>query len=133
MNNFHVNNIDQRTEKPENCVFCSPLSKTLHPVEPVGRSILVARTLAPHRQAHGMSSTTVRAHILQPLDVILHNLARVVLNRHSGQLGRKLEDRLGGKRLDALAWEDGEFGHDAFGGLGTDGEERGESFLLIRC
>lgn len=125
----HINNTKQ---KPENHQRCSPLSKTLDLVEPVGRSILVARTLAPHRQAHGMPPATIRTHILQSLNVILYNLARVILDRHGGQLGCELEDRLGRERLDALAWEDGEFGHDAFGGLVADGEERGESFLFRR-
>lgn len=78
-----------------------------------------------------MPPATVRTHILQSLDIILHNLARVILNRHGGQLGGELEDRLGGKCLDALAWKDGVFGHDTFGRLRADGEERGESFLLV--
>lgn len=130
---FHIDNIDTRPENDKVVFFLSPLSKTLDPVEPVGRSVLIARALAPHRQAHGVSPTTVRTHILQSLDVILHNLARVVLDRHGGQLCRELKDRLGRERLDALAWKDGEFGHDALGGLCADGEERGESFLLVRC
>lgn len=77
-----------------------------------------------------MSPAPVGSHILQSLDVVLHNLARIVLDRHGRQLGRQLDHRFGGERFDALSREDGIFGHDAFGGLRAEGEEGGESFLF---
>lgn len=79
-----------------------------------------------------MSPASIRAHILQSPNVVLHCLARVVLDCHGRQLGCKLEDRLGGEGLDTLAREDGVLGHDAFGGLRAKGEEGHQGFLFCR-
>lgn len=109
----------------------SPLSKSLQLVEPVCRRILVTRPLSTRRQTHDVTLAAVRTHISEALDIVLHDAARVIFNRHGRQLGRQLKDSLGAKRLEALPREDGVFSHDAVGGLVAEGEEGGEGFLFV--
>jgi len=61
---------------------------------------LVPRPLAAHRQAHRVPPATVRAHVAQPLDVVLHDAPRVVLDRHRRQLGGQRRHDLGRQRAD---------------------------------
>ncbi|KAK3326556.1 methyltransferase domain-containing protein [Apodospora peruviana] len=63
------------------------LTSPLHLVEISRRRVLVPRPLSPHRQVHGVTSTTIRAHVAQAFDIFLKDLLGVVLNRHGRQLG----------------------------------------------
>lgn len=82
-----------------------------------------------------MSSTPVRAHISQALDVVLHGLARVIVDGQHRQLGRQLQDGFGRDGAQSLVRVDGVLGEDAVGDLRPQGEEGLEGlfhdFLLV--
>lgn len=87
------------------------------------------RPLSAHGQTHGMSPAPDRAHIPQPLNVVLHYAPRVVLYRHGRQLGRQGRDRLRRDGAESGARVDRVFGHDALGKLRAETVEALECFL----
>lgn len=65
-----------------------------------------------------MSPTPVATHVLEALDVLSHNLSRVVLDRHGRQFGCEGGDGLGRQGSDFGEGMDGVLGEDSDGGAG---------------
>lgn len=104
---------------------------TLEGIQLLGRLDLCARFLSANGQAHGVATTTVRAHVTQALDVLLDDAAGVVLDGHVGQLGSQGRHRLGRDGPHARERVDCVFGHDARRGLASEAVEGLEGFLMV--
>lgn len=77
-----------------------------------------------------MTSTTVCAALLQPLDVVEDISAEVVLDFHVGQGSREVKDLLVGQFADLACRVDMESSEELRGGLVSDSEETLERFLV---
>lgn len=65
------------------CVCSSPASSSpFDPIQLFRGYNLASRPLAPHGQAHSVSSSPVRAHISQSLDVIVQLPLQVIFQHH---------------------------------------------------
>lgn len=89
------------------------LSAPLDLVELLRILDLVPRPLASGGQVHGVSSSPVAADVLQSLDIFPHDLLRVVVYRHVGQLGCQRSDGSGRQAPDLGERVDRVFGEDA--------------------
>jgi len=70
-----------------------------------------------------MSSSSVRSHIPQPLDIVLQLLLQILLQRHLRQLPCQAVDLLVGQRTDARRVVDVEFRHELCAGLRSEAVE----------
>ena len=107
----------------------SASTPALHPVEVPGGLYLVPRLLSAHRQAHGVPPALHCADVPQPLDVVLHQLPRVVLDRHGRQLGRQRRDGPLRQGADLHHGVQAVLGEDPRGFLGSEGVECLEGLL----
>lgn len=89
---------------------------------------LCPRPLSPHRQSHRMPPPPVRAHVPQPLDVVLQLPPRVVLQRHLRQLARQVVNLLLGQRAHARRIVDVEARHQFRAGLGPESVKAAQGF-----
>lgn len=111
-------------------VEARPAAAALEVVQLLGGLDLGAGALAADGQAHGVAAAAVGAHVAQAADVVLHDAARVVLDRHVGQLRRQRRDRLGRHRPHARLRVQRVLGHDARRRLRAEPVEALQRFLL---
>lgn len=90
-----------------------PLLSSEHLVQLRGRLGLCPRPLSPDRQSHSVPPAPVCTHILQPSDVLLHDLTRIVVERHLTEVCGQERNGPWRKRANFGELVDGVLGHDA--------------------
>jgi hypothetical protein len=92
---------------------------------------LAPRILSPHRQSQGMSPSTVRPRIPQPLDVVEDLSAEVIFDFHLRESRSKVEDLLIRQFPDLSRWMDVKAREETGGDGGTNAKERLDGLLYI--
>lgn len=92
------------------------------------RTHLRPRPLPPNRQSHRVPLAPVRAHLAQPLEVVVQLPPQIVLQRHFRQRASQAAHLLVRQRADARVLVDVEARHQVRAGLGSEAVEGFERF-----
>lgn len=92
------------------------------------RTHLRPRPLPPNRQSHRVPLAPVRAHLAQPLEVVMQLPPQVVLQRHFRQRASQAAHLLVRQRADARVLVNVEARHQVRAGLGSQAVEGFERF-----